>query len=273
MPAVGTAQRGAERVRHNPALTGAARAGFIGYGLLHLAFAWLTVSVVRGRSDVSADQSGAFSLMLRRPGGRPLVVAVGVGLTAMALWQLLVAAVGHRDKTGGRRVAERLLSLVRTAVYGALAWTAARIVTGKPASSSSQQSQVAAGVMTHSWGRLLVGAVGVAVVAVGAGLMVYGARRSFEKRLHLSEMPRNVRQTMRRLGQIGYLAKGAAFAIVGVLLVDAAAIDNAARAAGLDAALHTLAGLAWGSVLLIVVALGFAAFGGYCFGQARYRKV
>ena len=45
------------------------------------------------------------------------------------------------------------------------------------------------------------------------------------------------------------------------------------KARGLDAALKTLAGHAYGVWLLVLIALGFAAFGVFCFAQAKYRKV
>jgi hypothetical protein len=86
-------------------------------------------------------------------------------------------------------------------------------------------------------------------------------------------MTRNARRVTRRLGQVGYVAKGIAFTIVGVLLVDAALTDNPAKSRGLDAALHLLVEQPYGVLLLIAVGAGFAAFGIYCFVQAKYRKV
>ena len=74
-------------------------------------------------------------------------------------------------------------------------------------------------------------------------------------------------------GQIGYAVKGAAYAIVGVLLVVAAATYSSHKSTGLDGALRTLAAQPFGVVLLLVVVLGFALFGVYCFFQSRYRKV
>ena len=81
------------------------------------------------------------------------------------------------------------------------------------------------------------------------------------------------RKTVRWLGTLGYVAKGVAFAIVGALLVDAAVTDDPQKSTGLDAALRTLAHEPFGEFLLIVVGVGIAAFGVYCFFQARYRKV
>ena len=74
-------------------------------------------------------------------------------------------------------------------------------------------------------------------------------------------------------GQVGYVVKGLAYAIVGVLLVVAAATFDPGRSTGLDGALRTLAAQPFGEVALLVVALGFAVFGVFCFFQSRYRKV
>ena len=74
------------------------------------------------------------------------------------------------------------------------------------------------------------------------------------------------------LGQIGYIAKGIAFGIVGLLLFDAAVTHNPAKSRGLDAALRALIAQPLGKWLLIFVAIGFVAFGIYCFFQVRYRK-
>jgi hypothetical protein len=104
-------------------------------------------------------------------------------------------------------------------------------------------------------------------------MAIYGYKKAFEKRLRTSQMTGRTRRTAVRLGQTGYFAKGAAFAIVGVLLADAALTNDASKSRGLDAALRTLAEQPFGTLLLIVVAAGFASFGVYCFYQARYRKV
>ena len=61
-----------------------------------------------------------------------------------------------------------------------------------------------------------------------------------------------------------------ALGTVGALFGAAALTSDSAKAGGLDAALHELAGLPFGAVLLAAVALGFIAFGVYCFVRARF---
>jgi hypothetical protein len=268
-----SARRTARQVARSNALETLTRVGFIGYGLLHLAVAWLAVQIALGRSAAEGDQAGAFRYVAGQPFGRFLLIVTVIGLAAMALWQLLLALIGHREERGFARIAERLASACRTVIYAALAWTAYRVVAGTPTSNAEQAQQATAGIMAKPYGPFLVALAGLAVVALGIGLVVYGARKSFEKRLMLARMSRRARRVAVRLGQAGYIAKGVAFGIVGVLLVQAVASHNPAKSRGLDAALRALADQPYGTFLLILVALGFAAFGVYCFFQSRYRKV
>jgi hypothetical protein len=273
MTAVHSARRTARRAARSGALEALTRVGFIGYGLLHLAVAWLAVQIALGHPGGDGDQSGAFRYLAARPFGRVLLVVIIIGLAAMAVWQLLLAAIGHRAERGFARIAERLASLARTVIYAGLALTAYHVVEGAPASNAAQQESTTAGVMARPWGHLLIGVAGLVVVAIGIGLAVYGWRRKFEKRLMTSRMSGRTRRSAVRLGQAGYVAKGVALGIVGLLLLDAAISDNPAKSRGLDAALRLLVHQPYGAFLLIVVAVGFAAFGIYCFFQSRYRKV
>ena len=69
------------------------------------------------------------------------------------------------------------------------------------------------------------------------------------------------------------MLKGVALAIVGVLFVTAAATANPSKATGLDGALHTLRDQPAGVALLVIVALGFIAYGIYSFARARYGRI
>jgi hypothetical protein len=268
-----TAATQARRAATSTPLEVSTRIGFIGYGLLHLAVGWLALQIALGKPTDEGDQAGAFRTLGNQPFGHALLFVVAVGLAAMALWQLLLAAVGHHDQQGKARTLERLASAGRTVIYSALAWTAAKIVMGKPASSANQQQQASAGIMAHSAGQWLVGLCGLAVAALGVGFVVYGLKCAFERRLMMYKMSAPVRRAVHWLGRIGYVAKGVAFGIVGLLLLDAAVTRNPGKSRGLDAALHAVVSQPFGVFLLILVALGFAAFGVYCFFQARYRKV
>ncbi|MEU8300133.1 DUF1206 domain-containing protein [Micromonospora sp. NPDC048909] len=250
-----------------------ARAGFIGYGIVHLLFAWLALQIAFGKSADDGDQSGALRTLAEQPLGKFLVIATAVGLLAMAIWQALEAAVGHRAERGKERVWERLASAGRTLVYLYFAWTAYKVFSDAGSNSADKQEALTGQAMQSSGGRWLVGLAGLVLAGIGVGLVIYGLVKRFEKHLKTGEMSPRTRKTARRLGIAGYVAKGIAYGIAGVLVVVAAVTYDPEKARGLDAALRTLREQSYGSLLLTLVALGIGAFGVFCFLQSRYRKV
>jgi hypothetical protein len=247
------------------------RVGFVGYGLLHLALAWVAGQIALGQGGEEGDQSGAFQKLAAQPFGELLLWFVIVCLVALAIWQAVLVFWGHRDTHGRERAFERTASGARVVIYGVLAWTASRVVLGAPSSSAEQQQQATAGMMAKPAGEWLVALAGLGVLALGLGLIWYGWKRKFVRKLAFAEPA--ARTPAIRAGQVGYVAKGVAFGIVGYLLLEAAIKNDPAKSRGLDAALRTIVGQPYGKFLLLAVALGVAAFGFYCFFQARYRKV
>jgi hypothetical protein len=268
-----TAVNSARRAADSDLMKGLTRIAFIGYGLLHLALAWVAGQIAVGQASEEGDQSGAFQKLAEQPFGKFLLWFVVVCLVVLAIWQVTLAIWGHRDVSGKERAFERGASVARVIIYGALAWTAAKVVTGAPSSSADQQQEATAGIMAKPAGVWLVGLAGLVVLAVGIGMIWYGLKRKFERKLQFGTLAGHGRQAAIRAGQIGYTAKGVAFAIVGYLLMQAAIKEDPAQSRGLDAALHAVADQPYGKFLLLAVALGVAAFGVYCFFQAKYRKV
>lgn len=75
------------------------------------------------------------------------------------------------------------------------------------------------------------------------------------------------------LARAGYVAKGVALGVVGVLFMVAAATNDPEEAGGLDAALRSLLELPAGTALLTAVGLGITAYGVYSLARARYARV
>jgi hypothetical protein len=122
--------------------------------------------------------------------------------------------------------------------------------------------------MSLPFGQILVTAVGAAVLGVGISQVVKGVRQTF-----VEDLERNVSQWVRRLGSVGYICKGVALAIVGVLFGWAAITHDPEKAGGMDAALATIKDQPAGTVLLVAMAVGIACFGVYCFVWARFAAI
>ena len=263
----------ASRAADSKPLEYLARGGFIAYGVIHLLFAWLALQLAFGTSGGESDQSGALNSLAQKPMGKTLLVITVIGMISLAVWQAFEAAIGESGQRDRTALAERFISGCRTIMYLYFAWLGIKILQGANASTGDSQEKNASTLMDSTGGRLLLGLIGVVVVGVGIGLVVYGVKKKFEKHLNTQQMNAKVRQTVRRLGVAGYSAKGVAYGIAGGLIVAAAVTYDPDKARGLDAALKALAGGEYGPWLLGLIALGIAAFGVYCFFQARYRKV
>jgi hypothetical protein len=273
MSATQQARSSASRAADSKPLEYLVRGGFVMYGVIHLLLAWLALQIAIGGSAQSGDQSGALQNLVSKPFGKTLVVIAVVGLIALAIWQAFEAALGQSGQQGKEAIAERVVSGCRTIIYLSFAWTGIRVLQGSNSSTGDSQEKSASTLMDNSGGRWLVGLIGLVVVGVGIGLVVYGVTRKFERKLNTQQMNATVRKSTSRLGVAGYSAKGVAYAIAGGLIVAAAVTYDPEKARGLDAALKLLAKQSYGPWLLGLVALGIAAFGIYCFSQSRYRKV
>jgi Domain of Unknown Function (DUF1206) len=249
------------------------RVGLAAYGLVHFTIAYLAARVALGASGAKADKSGALQTLAAQPGGRALLWAVTVGLAMLVLWRLGEAAVGLRwVQPQNKRTRKRTESAVMAVVFGVLAVSAGKLAAGGGAGSDNQQEAFTARVLALPLGQVLVGAVGVALIAV-AGFEIYrGVRKKFVEDLDLSTASPTARTAAIRLGQAGYPALGIAYGIIGLLIVSMAVTYRPDKAVGLDAALTTLAAQPYGTALLLTVAAGLACFGVYCLFDARYRR-
>jgi hypothetical protein len=263
----------ARRAAGNEWLERLTRVGLLGYGVTHLLVAWIAVQLAFGKAPTQGDQTGAFRTLVAQPLGKWLVLAVTIGLVAMAVWQALAAAVGHLEERGRSRTFERVASACKAVFYGYLAYKAATVRSGTAVSATDQQQQTTSTLLASTGGRWLVGLIGLAIVAVGVGLIWYGWTKRFEKNLKTGLMSATARKAARWLGVIGYVAKGIVYGVVGVLVVVAAVKYDPSQSRGLDQALRTLAAQPAGTTLLIGVAVGIAAYGVFCLYQAKYRKV
>jgi len=270
---VNQASATARRAANNKWLERLTRIGLVGYGVTHLIVGWIALQLAFGKSSKEGDQSGAFKTLAENSVGKFLLVVVAVGLVAMVIWQVVEAAVGHTEDRGRERVFERVASAFKAVFYAYLAFKAISVLQGAGKSSGDQQQQQTSSMMDNTGGQLLVGVIGLAIIAVGVGLIWYGWKKKFNKHLKTQQMSARERQLSDKLGVAGYAAKGTVYGTLGVLVLVAAVQHKPDESRGLDQALKTLAEQPFGTFILVCVALGLAAYGAFCFFQAKYRKV
>jgi hypothetical protein len=262
--------RSARRASGSPAAHFLARAGLTARGVIYILVGWVAVLVALGHSSHEADQQGALQLLAGKSYGLVSLWLLAVGFAAYALWRLSQAAFGVTGEPGA---GPRLKSLARAIIYAGLSYLTFTVISGKDRSQSGRQQDITATAMQHPAGRVLVGVVGLAIVACGIALVVEGARKKFMKHLQTARMSARTRRVVRLLGMTGTIARGLVFALAGVLVIDAAITHKASESGGIDKALLTLRNLPLGEFLLMLAALGLIVFGIYGLCEARWRKL
>ena len=269
------AQRGIRHVETSRPIQWLGRFGDVCYGVVYLVVAWLAFQIAFGDRSTEADQRGAITAIAAQPFGVALLWVLAIGLLAFGVWQLLAAIAGYRWMTPKRqRVTRRLTAAGRGVVVLVIASFTLRLLVGGGASggANSGQQEMTARLLAIPGGRVLVFVIGIGVLVAAVLSARRGTRQRFLLELDLTGAARSARRYVRWSGTIGYLAKGVAWAVIGVLLCVAAIQLDPNRAGGLDKALRTLAAQPFGVALLVAVALGFVAFGIYSFADARYRR-
>ncbi|MFD1213075.1 DUF1206 domain-containing protein, partial [Arthrobacter sp. GCM10027362] len=204
--------------------------------------------------------------------GAVLLWAGLVGAAALALWQVLEAAFGGRLLEGRDRLKYRLKSAGLAVVFAALAATFGSFALGGGSDTGEKSRDASTALMQAPGGPVLLFLVGAALVAAGAYYVFKGARRKFLQ--DLQQLPAgSLGRAVTGTGTAGYLGKGAALAVLGVLFAVAAVRHNPAQATGLDGALKGLRDQPYGDVALIVVAAGLICYGLYLAARARYAKM
>jgi hypothetical protein len=263
--------RNARRASNSPAARFLARAGLTARGLIYILVGWVAVLVALGHSSRESDQQGALHLLAGKSYGLVSLWLLAIGFAAYALWRLSEAAFGVNDEPPG--AGPRLKSLARAAIYAALSYLTFTVIAGTDRSQSGQQQDITANAMHHTAGRVLVGVVGLAIVACGVALVVEGARKKFMRHLQTTGMSARTRRVVKLLGMTGSIARGIVFALVGVLVIDAAVTQKSSESGGIDKALLTLRDQPFGEFLMLLAALGLLIFGVYGLCEARWRKV
>jgi hypothetical protein len=269
-----TASAGAvgRKADHSELLDIAIRVGLAAYGLVHLIIAWLALRLAFGSGGGNASSKGALTELAKSGVGRVSLYVVAAGFFALVVWQLIEAVLGHQDEEGGKRVVKRLTSGGRVLLYGALGLSALKVATGSGSSGGGNTHTMTAKVMSMPGGTVIVALVGVAVVAVAAVLAYRGWAEKFTDKLDVEGNSGGKGRAFVTFGKVGYISKGVALAIVGLLFIWAAWTHDPQKSGGLDQALHKVLQQPFGSPILVLVALGIGCYGLFCFAWAQHLK-
>ena len=272
----------------HPGVVKIGRAGWFAKGVVYLIAGILALSVAAKASGWAANESttgdqeaspiGAIKTVAGSRGGTALLWLLAIGMLIYAAWRVVSALLPGR--TGAKAWAQRIGYLVSAAMYTTFAISAIALARHVPGAQGANQpngnktvTDVSASVMTHAAGRLVIGVVGLIVIAVGLYRISKGITLDVDDELDMAGVSGARVIWIKRLGAVGEIGRGIGFGLVGFFLLRSAMTYDAAEATGLDGALRRLAAESWGVVVVVVVGVGFAAYGLFCLATFTRRRL
>jgi hypothetical protein len=161
---------------------------------------------------------------------------------------------------------------LQAAVYAALAFTLAAFARGAGQDNRESASDMTVTLLKAPGGVLLLVLIGAAVAITGVAYAVRGFRKSFEKHINMPASP-NARTAVTALGVAGYVAKGVALFVTGLLVVIASVTAHPEQSTGLDGGLKALREQPYGIYVLAAVGVGLICYGVYMVVRAKLARM
>ncbi len=266
----------------HPGVVKIGRAGWFAKGVVYVIAGTLALSVATKASGWSkspstgnqeASPTGAIKTVAGSGGGVLLLWLLAIGMLLYAAWRVVSALLpgGHDAKARVHRIGY-LASAVIYTTFAISAIALARRTQTDP-NGNKKVTDITASMMTHTAGRLAIGVLGVIVIAVGLYRLSKGVKLDVTDELDLSGMSAARVTWSKRLGAVGEIGRGIGIGLVGFFLLRSAMTYNANEATGLDGALRRLATSGWGVLVVVVVGVGFAAYGLFCLATFTHRRL
>ena len=250
-----------ENAIESPTVQRFARVGWLAKGVLWTIIGVLAIRLALGEVGEEASESGALELVARQAGGRWMLFVLGFALILYVLWRLATAFLpGSTDLEG---LAKRGGYLFSALAYCFITWTALTLaMSGRTEEEGSSVSRLSESLMTTTWGRALIGIVGVIALVSGAYFVYKGMDRRFEEQLYMARWSSPYSDLVEWTGIVGWIGRSIVIFLVGIFFSAAAISGSSENAKGLDGILSEVArNTTWGTIVVAAAGVGMLVYG------------
>jgi hypothetical protein len=246
-------------------------AGILALSIAAKASGWADSTSTTGNQE--ASPIGAVKTVAGSGGGTLLLWLLAIGMLLYAAWRVVSALLpGGKD---AKAMAHRIGYIASAVMYVTFAFSAIMLARQpqKTPDGNQKVTDISSTIMTNGLGRVVIGAVGVIVICVGLYRMSKGFKMDVEDELDMSGASPGWRKWIERLGAIGEVGRGVGFSLVGFFLTRSAVRYDPNDATGLDGALRRMVLESWGLIIVVIVGIGFTAYGIFCLTTFHRRRL
>ena len=251
------------------------RFGFVTRGLIYAVIGVLALELAAGAGGAATGPTSAIALIGRQPLGNVLLAIIAVGLAGYSLWgfvRAILDPLGRGSDLQG--LVDRAGFLSSGLAYGALLIPTVLALLDRPGASAPGGAAGGPAMLTSGpYGKWLVLAIGLFWIVTGAAQVYLAYTARFTRDLKTETMSAQEIKSATWLGKIGIAARGAVFALIGVIIFQTVFATGVNQPRGFDAALAALAHAPYGEVLLGAVAIGLIMFGAYSALCAKWNRI
>ncbi|MBU1821891.1 MAG: DUF1206 domain-containing protein [Bacteroidetes bacterium] len=257
----------------------AAKVGLSALGLVYLLIGTLTfMATIELRRDTDEGKVTQILQWIQSlPFGQVMLAITTVGLLCYTLWRF-TAAILDTEKKGNslHGLAIRISYISYGTVYGALTYYATILLFGEgrvpPEGEENTRRTIVQSLLEQPFGQWLVGAFSLGTIAIGVFQIYLALSGQYRQVIQESFLDSRVKEIMIKSGQVGYMARGIVWLVVGYFLWEAAIQSDPSEAGDIDSALNFLE-YEYGPLILGIIALGLVCYGIFMFVRARYQPI
>jgi len=248
----------------------AARIGYAAKGATYVLIAVLALQAAVAHNTQPENTRGALRSINEPGSGKILLLLIGVGLGAYAIWKFYIVVADPEN--GGLN--KRITALFVAFTNGGFAVQAFTLGLSLRASQNDGDQAVhwSTVLMSHRAGAIAVAVAGGFIGLYGVEKIIRALRRKVDDHLRRLKLDRTAKRWVVTACKFGIAARGVVFLLVGWFLVRAAIHINPGEARDFGRSLQELARQPMGRSLLFVVAVGLLAYGAYQFLRARFDR-
>ena len=251
-----------------------ARFGIATKGAIYCLIGILTAMSALGTGGKKTGSSGVLDFIAQQTFGQVLLFIVGLGICGFVFWRFYQAIEDPEDKGSDAKGLARRIGYASSGVfYGFLAFIAFKTAIGAGSGSSGNGNEsFVATLLGETYGQILVGVLGAVFLGKAAYQLWRAYSEKFANKVKETGLAQKAQKLILNTGKVGYTARGIVIGIISFLTFKAAFTANSESAGGTKDAFQFLQN-EFGTIVLIVIAVGLIAYGVFMFVKARYREM